>query len=89
MQLNALSAKTAPCGNCTPTRRGTRLLALGSLARQEACYDGHRFRCSPSSLFISNHLLQALDAVFGEGGDLDLADAVDLKVPVFGEHVDR
>jgi len=33
-------------------------------------------------------LLQALDAIIGEGGDAVLADAIDAQAAVLGEHVD-
>jgi hypothetical protein len=38
---------------------------------------------------VGDDLLQALDAVLGEGGHAIIADAVDVKSAVFGEHVDR
>jgi hypothetical protein len=38
--------------------------------------------------FVGNDLLEALDAVLGEGRDAVLTDAVDAQATVFGEHVD-
>ena len=48
-----------------------------------------RIRRSSGSSFVGDNLLQALDAVFGEGGYAVLADAVDVQAAVLGEHVDR
>jgi hypothetical protein len=38
---------------------------------------------------VGDDLLQAFDAVAGEGSHAIFADAVDAKAAVFGEHVDR
>ena len=46
-------------------------------------------RCSSRGFFVGDDLLQAFDAVFGEGGDAVLADAVDAQAAVLREHVDR
>jgi hypothetical protein len=47
--------------------------------------------CGPGSVgsFIGDDLAQIFDAVLGEGRHPVLADAVDPKAAVFGEHVDR
>jgi hypothetical protein len=42
-----------------------------------------------SGSFVGDDLLQALDAVLGEGGHATIADAVNVKAAVFGEHADR
>ena len=46
---------------------------------------GRRSSCGP---FVSNDLLQALDAIIGEGSDAIFTDAVDAQTAVFREHVD-
>lgn len=38
--------------------------------------------------FVGNDLLQALDAIIGEGSDAIFTDAVDAQTAVFREHVD-
>jgi hypothetical protein len=43
-------------------------------------------RRSAGGSFVGDDLAQAFDAVLGEGGDAILADAVDPKAAVFGEH---
>src|SRR6185436_14796918 len=42
----------------------------------------------PAVLSSVMMLLQALDAIIGEGGDAVLADAIDAQAAVLGEHVD-
>jgi hypothetical protein len=45
-------------------------------------------RCAAGGSFVGDDLLEALDAVLGEGDHGILAEAVDPQVAVFGEHVD-
>jgi len=47
--------------------------------------DGRR---SSSGSFVGNELLQALDAIIGEGSNAIFTDAVDSQTAVFREHVD-
>jgi len=48
-----------------------------------------RSRRASGRLLIGDDLLQAFDAIFGEGRDAVFADTVDVQAAVFGEHVDR
>ena len=45
-------------------------------------------RRSSSGPFVGDELLQALDAVIGEGSDAIFTDPVDAQTTVFREHVD-
>jgi len=45
-------------------------------------------RRSSSGPFVCDDLLQALDAVIGEGSDAIFTDPVDAQTAVFSEHVD-
>ena len=45
-----------------------------------------RFSCGS---FVGDDLLEAFDAVFGEGGHTMFTDAIDAQASIFGEHVDR
>ena len=38
---------------------------------------------------FGDNLLEAFDAVLGEGGHAILADAIDAQATILGEHVDR
>jgi hypothetical protein len=42
----------------------------------------------PAALLIGDDLLQALDAVRGEGGYTVLTDPIDPQTAIFQEHVD-
>jgi hypothetical protein len=46
-------------------------------------------RLASSSALFGDDLAQALNPIFGEGGDAVLADAVDPEAAVFWEHVGR
>ena len=48
-----------------------------------------RWRRPPGRLLVGDDLLQALDAILGEGSHASLTDAVGVQAAVFGKHVDR
>src|SRR5580700_1256729 len=45
--------------------------------------------CPSSGPFVGDDLLEAFDAVLGEGGHAIFTDAIDAQTAIFGKHVDR